>query len=344
MINILKNISKFMSSYTSLVVILAAVIAGFWPSTFAWVQQGQRPNVILGIIMLTMGCTLSTEDFKILLKRPLDIFLGTLAQFTVMPFVAFGLSKLFGLNPYLSAGIILVGCCPGGVSSNIMSFLCRGDVAFSVGMTTVSTLLAPIVTPLMVLWLAGQQIEVDAIGMFKNICIVTLLPVATGVIFNYLGSKSVEHNRQSSSDKQKSNWFEDTKAILPGVSVLCLAFIVGGVIYTVHPRLEENGLSLIALTMAVVTCHNGLGYLLGYMIGKLAGFTTAKKRTISIEVGMQNAGMATVLANGFFATPAAIAANPLAALTVVPCAISCAYHSISGTLLAGWFRSRDGKK
>lgn len=333
-----------MSSYTSLVVILAAVIAGFWPSTFAWVQQGQRPNVILGIIMLTMGCTLSTEDFKILLKRPLDICLGTLAQFTVMPFVAFGLSKLFGLNPYLSAGIILVGCCPGGVSSNIMSFLCRGDVAFSVGMTTVSTLLAPIVTPLMVLWLAGQQIEVDAIGMFKNICIVTLLPVATGVIFNYLGSKSVEHNRQSSSDEQKSNWFEDTKAILPGVSVLCLALIVGGVIYTVHPRLEENGLSLIALTLAVVTCHNGLGYLLGYMIGKLAGFTTAKKRTISIEVGMQNAGMATVLANGFFATPAAIAANPLAALTVVPCAISCAYHSISGTLLAGWFRSRDGKK
>lgn len=305
--------------------------------------------------MLTMGCTLSTDDFKILLKRPLDICLGTLAQFTVMPFVAFGLSKLFGLNPYLSAGIILVGCCPGGVSSNIMSFLCRGDVAFSVGMTTVSTLLAPIVTPLMVLWLAGQQIEVDAVGMFKNICIVTLLPVATGVIFNYFGSKScrpsevcgdnittetTETHRNNSFENGHS-WFEDTKAILPGVSVLCLAFIVGGVIYTVHPRLEENGLSLIALTMAVVTCHNGLGYLLGYMIGKLAGFTTAKKRTISIEVGMQNAGMATVLANGFFATPAAIAANPLAALTVVPCAISCAYHSISGTILASWFRSQD---
>ena len=327
-----------MSSYTSLIVILAAVIAGFFPNTFAWVQQGQRPNIILGIIMLTMGCTLSTEDFIILFKRPFDIFIGTIAQFTVMPFVAYGLSVVFNLNPYLAAGIILVGCCPGGVSSNLMSFLCRGDVAFSVGMTTVSTLLAPVVTPLMVLWLAGQQIEVDAWGMFQNICIVTLLPVAIGVVFNYFGSRSSKKSRD-----HEVHWFEITKAILPGISVLCLAFIVGGVIYTVHPRLEENGMSLLLLTLAVVFCHNGLGYLLGYFAGHLAGFNKAKKRTISIEVGMQNAGMATVLANGFFSTPAAIAANPLAALTVVPCAISCAYHSISGTLLAGWFRSRDKK-
>ena len=309
---------------------MAAVVAGLSPDMFAWVQQGQRPNVILGIIMLTMGCTLSTDDFKMLLRRPTDILLGTLAQFTVMPLVAYGLSHIFGLNPFLSAGIILVGCCPGGVSSNIMCFLCRGDVAFSVGMTTVSTLLAPIVTPLMVLLLAGQQIEVDAIGMFKNICIVTLIPVGVGVLFNYFGSKK--------------QWFDDVKAVLPGISVIALSCIVGGVIYTAYPRLVENGWQLMMLILAVVTLHNGLGYLLGYMIGKMAGFTTAKKRTISLEVGMQNAGMATVLANGFFATPAAIAANPLAALTVLPCALSCAYHSISGTILAGWFRSRDNKK
>ena len=330
MLNILKTISRFLGSHTSLVVILAAVVAGLRPDIFAWVQQGQRPNVILGIIMLTMGCTLSTDDFKMLMKRPMDILLGTLAQFTVMPFVAYGLSHLFGLNPYLSAGIILVGCCPGGVSSNIMSYLCRGDVAFSVGMTTVSTLMAPIVTPLLVLWLAGQQVEVDALGMFKNICIVTLLPVAAGVAFNYFGSKAT--------------WFDDVKAILPGVSVIALSCIVGGVIYTAHPRLAENGMELILLIIAIVMLHNGLGYLLGYLIGRLAKFSTAKKRTISLEVGMQNAGMATVLANGFFATPAAIAANPLAALTVLPCALSCAYHSISGTLLAGWFRSRDKVK
>lgn len=330
MLKLLQAVSKFLGTYTSLVVILAAVIAGILPSTFAWVQVGNRPNIILGIIMLTMGCTLSTDDFKILLKRPLDILLGTIAQFTVMPLVAYGLTKVFNLDPFLSAGIILVGCCPGGVSSNIMSFLCKGDVAFSVGMTTVSTILSPVVTPLMVLWLAGQQIEVDAWGMFQNILIVTLLPVALGCLFNYLFSK-------------RSN-FADIQALMPGISVLCLACIVGGVIYTVHPRLEENGVHLLLLTLSVVFFHNGLGYLLGYFVGYIFKFSTAKKRTISIEVGMQNAGMATLLANNFFATPAAIASNPMAALSVVPCAISCAYHSISGTILAGLFLHFGEKK
>lgn len=346
----MKQISNFLSQHCSWVVILAAIISGIFPESFAWVQQGQRATVILGIIMLTMGCTLSINDFKILLQRPLDVCLGTLAQFTVMPFVAYLLTRIFGLDPYLSVGIILVGCCPGGVSSNIMSYLCHGDVAFSVGMTTVSTLLAPVVTPLMVLWLAGQQIHVDAVGMFQNICIVTLMPVAIGCAFNYWGTRSSRCSsssrcsrcsRESRESRPSSSLFETAKAVMPGISVLALACIVGGVIYTVGPRLRENGVELLALTLAVVTCHNGLGYLLGYMIGKVAKFNTAKRRTISIEVGMQNAGMATVLAGNFFATPAAIAANPMAALSVVPCAISCAYHSISGTILASWFARND---
>ncbi len=331
----LQSISQFMSRYCSWVVIAAAVVSAIWPASFGWVQQGQRPSVILGIIMLTMGCTLSTNDFKILIQRPLDILLGTLAQFSVMPFVAYGLTRVFGLDPYLSAGIILVGCCPGGVSSNIMSFLCHGDVAFSVGMTTVSTLLAPLVTPLLVLWLAGQQIEVDALGMFQNICLVTLLPVACGCAFNYFLGKRSDFNQ--------------IQSVMPGISVICLAMIVGGVIFTVAPRLSFDastnsslsGWQLLLLTLAVVTCHNGLGYLLGYLLGKVFGFSVAKRRTISIEVGMQNAGMATVLAGNFFASPAAIAANPLAAFSVVPCAISCAYHSISGTILATWFARQD---
>ena len=188
MIKYLQYISRWLATYTSFFIILIAVVAFFFPESFAWVQQGQRASIILGLIMLTMGCTLSTQDFVILLQRPLDILIGTLAQFTIMPLVAWTLSQAFHLDPYMAVGIILVGSCPGGVSSNIMSFLCHGDVAFSVGMTTVSTLLAPFVTPLLVLWLAGAEINVDAWGMFQNILIVTILPITAGILLNYVTS------------------------------------------------------------------------------------------------------------------------------------------------------------
>lgn len=328
--NILLSASRWLARYTSLFIILIAVVSFLFPQTFAWVQQGQRASVILGLIMLTMGCTLSAEDFRILLSRPIDILIGSIAQYTIMPLVAWTLARIFHLDTFMTAGIILVGCCPGGVSSNIMSFLCKGDVAYSVGMTTVSTCLSPIVTPLLVLWLAGAEIDVDAWGMFQNILLVTLLPVTLGVAFNYFLGKRED--------------FKLIQGIMPGISVLCLACIVGGVIFTVHPQLQANGLRLIALTLAVVTLHNGIGYLLGYFVGEAFGFNTAKRRTLSIEVGMQNAGMATVLARNFFASPAMIATNPMAALAVIPCAISCAYHSISGTLLAGFFTWQDDRR
>ena len=247
-----------------------------------------------------------------------------------MPFVAFALTKIFGLDPYLAVGIILVGCCPGGVSSNIMSFLAKGDVAYSVGMTTVSTLLAPFMTPLLVLWLADTSINVNALGMFLNILYITILPVTIGFLCNhFLGCRPV---------------FREIQANMPTVSVIGLALIVGGVVVTVRPQLMLNGLGLIFLVLAVVFCHNALGYVLGYSVGRAFKFSTAKKRTIAIEVGVQNAGMATVLAAAFFANPENIAAHPEAALCVVPCAISCAYHSISGTILATIFARFDRKK
>ena len=235
-----------------------------------------------------------------------------------MPCVAYLLVNVFRLEPALALGILLVGCCPGGVSSNIMSYLCHGDVAFSVGMTCASTLLAPVMTPLLMELTAGQIIEIDAIGMFINILIVTIIPVGLGCFLNYIYSKS-KH-------------FPTIQSLMPGLSVICLACIVGGVISTVHDDLIARGLWLFLWTFAVVFCHNTLGYILGYTSGRLAGFNQAKKRTISIEVGMQNAGLATVLAGNFFA------AQPLA---VLPCAISCAWHSISGTILAGLFLRRD---
>lgn len=319
-VNMMKKISQLLASKASLFVIATALFTFFVPSTFQWVS-GYTQTVILGVIMLTMGLTLTTQDFKILFSRPGDIFIGACAQFTIMPLVAWALTRIFNLDTSMAIGIILVGCCPGGVSSNIMSFLCKGDVAFSVGMTTASTLLAPVVTPLLVLWLAGQSVDVDAVGMFINILIVTIIPVGIGFALNvWLGSKPQ---------------FKTTQSVMPGLSVICLACIVGGVISSVHNQLIDNGLMLFLMTFGVVFCHNTIGYLLGFATGKLFKFNIAKKRTISIEVGMQNAGLATNLATNFF-----MATNPLA---VVPCAISCAWHSISGTILAGIFL-RFGKK
>ena len=321
----LKNISDFLSGKASLFIILTAVITFFFPQLFAWVK-GDMQTVILGVIMLTMGLTLTPQDFKLLAQRPFDILIGAAAQFTIMPLVAFSLSWLFSqvpaFAPYSTAmaiGIILVGCCPGGVSSNIMSFLCKGDVAYSVGMTCASTLLAPVLTPLLVLALAGERVDVDAWGMFRQILIVTIIPIAIGFALNlWLGHKAV---------------FKKIQGCMPGVSVICLACIVGGVITTVHDPLVENGVVLFLLTFAMVFCHNTIGYVLGYTVGRLFHFSTAKKRTISIEVGMQNAGLGTNLAMTFF-----VATNPMA---VVPCAISCAWHSISGTILANIFARKS---
>ena len=334
MLNLVKAVSRFLSTYTSLFVIACAIIAFFAPVLFGWVHGNTSSIIlgiiILGIIMLSMGLTITMDDVRNLMKRPADIFLGAVAQYTIMPLVAFTLTKVFGLDPYLAIGIVLVGCCPGGVSSNVMSFLAKGDVTYSVSMTMVSTLLAPLMTPVLVLWLADTSIEVNAVGMFLNILYVTVFPIAIGFTCNYFFGKR--------------DGFKEFQANMPAVSVIGLALIVGGVIVTVRPQLFANGFGLIALVLAVVFCHNGLGYVFGYSVGRLFKFNTAKKRTIAIEVGVQNAGMATVLAGAFFANPENLALHPEAALCVVPCAISCAYHSISGTILAGIFAHLDKKK
>lgn len=310
-------LSRWLANHASASIIAIALVTFFIPELFKWVH-GNTQTVILGLIMLTMGLTLTTQDFKIVAQRPMDIFVGAVAQFLIMPGVAYLLVNVWHLEPALALGILLVGCCPGGVSSNIMSYLCHGDVAFSVGMTCASTVLAPVMTPLLMQLTAGAIIEIDTVGMFLNILIVTILPITIGCILNYYYSK-----RES---------FKTLQALMPGTSVILLACIVGGVISTVHDPLVERGLILFIWTFAVVFCHNSLGYLLGWLSGRLAGFNIAKKRTISIEVGMQNAGLATVLAGTFFA------AQPL---SVLPCAISCAWHSISGTILAGLYRSWD---
>ena len=326
----LQKVSKFLSDYTSIVVIAIAVITFFVPGMMAWVNnmlfvdfvanKFTNQSIIIGIIMFSMGLTLTAQDFKILAKRPFDICVGAIAQYLIMPFLALGITKALALPDAIGLGLILVGCCPGGVSSNIMSYLCGGDVAFSVGMTTVSTILSPFMTPFLVSLLAsGTHISISALPMFVSIVETVILPVAIGFLLNYLFGKK--------------KLFMELQKVMPGIAVLGLACVVGGVVSSQGSKFFESGVVI----FVAVLLHNGLGYLLGYGAGKLVGMNTAKKRTISIEVGMQNAGLATNLAT----TPAQFASAPESAII---CAVSCTWHSISGTLLAGAFALKDRLK
>lgn len=326
----LQKFSKFLSNDTSVVVITIAVVTFFIPQLMGWVNYqlfwdpvGNKftsQSIILGIIMFSMGLTLTTQDFKILAQRPFDICIGAIAQYLIMPFLAFTLTRLLHLPDAIALGLILVGCCPGGVSSNVMSYLCGGDVAFSVGMTTVSTLLSPIMTPTMVALLAsGTKISIKGLPMFVSIIETVIVPIAIGFVINYIFGEKKQ--------------FKEIQQVMPGVAVIGLACVVGGVISSQGANFFTSGIVI----FIAVLLHNSLGYLLGYCAGKLTGMNTAKKRTISIEVGMQNAGLATNLAT----TSSQFAATPESA---VICAVSCVWHSISGTLLAGFFAGLDKKK
>lgn len=325
----LQKLAKMMSDHTALVVIAFAVVTFIFPAWMAWVNHAwftdfatnrfTSQTLIIGVIMMSMGMSMTTNDFKILAQRPLDIFIGAAAQYCVMPFLAFALVHLLRLPSDLALGLILVGCCPGGVSSNVMSYLCHGDVAFSVGMTTASTILAPVMTPLLVSLLAsGATVHIKAFPMFVSIIETVILPVAVGFALNaFLG---------------KNKRFQEFQKLMPAVAVLGLAFVVGGVVNSQGASFFTSGLVI----FAAVFLHNGLGYLLGYVVGIFTRMNKAKRRTISIEVGMQNAGMATNLAT----TTAQFAAMPNAAIIA---AVSCVWHSISGTILAGFFAWLDKK-
>ncbi|MDO5059784.1 MAG: bile acid:sodium symporter family protein [Neisseria sp.] len=309
-------LSRQLTRFTAVVIILAAVIAMIEPATFAWVK-GNTQIFVLGMIMLGMGMTLGKEDYKILAQRPFDIAVGALAQYTIMPLLAIGIGKLFGLSDGLTLGLVLVGSCPGGVSSNIMSFLAKGDVAFSVGMTTVSTLLAPVLTPLWMMYLVGEKVDMDGWKMFQFMLLVTLLPVVVGSVANML--------------LHKKAWFADLRDTMPGVAVIAFACIVGGIAAVYGHRFMESALVM----LAAIAVHNFGGYVLGYYSGALLGMSTAKKRTLSIEVGVQNAGLATGLSAKFF---------PASAESAIATAVACVWHSVSGTVLGNLYAWWDKRK
>lgn len=305
--NLLEKLSRFISNYMAVFVILVAVIALFAPWTFTWAAP--QIAVLLGIVMFGMGTTLRLGDFRLVLKRPRDVLVGAIAQFTIMPGLAYLLAKGFNLPPELAAGVILVGTCPGGTSSNVMTYLARGDVALSVSMTMTTTILAPIVTPLLTWQLAGAWVDISLGAMMLSIVKVVIIPIVGGIIINSLFGETVERYNK----------------LLPLISVIAIVLIVGGVVSVSSARILETG----ALIMVVVMLHNLLGYALGFAIAKALHMDLAKAKAISIEVGMQNSGLATSLAMLHFGAAAAI-----------PGAIFSVWHNISGSLAANYLARR----
>ena len=306
----MKKLCHYISDYMGILVLASALLALAFPGTL----QQVRPTVInylLGVVMFGMGLTLNLHDFKIVFSRPKDVIIGCLAQFTVMPLLAWGLARLFQLDEALALGVVLVGCCPGGTASNVITYLSKGDLALSVGMTGVSTLLAPLLTPLLTWALAGKSVDVDVMNMFLSILWVVILPIVLGLTVKWLWPKFTE---------QATDW-------LPAVSSISIALIVAIVISANADKLLAGGL----LIVVVVMLHNLCGLGMGYLIGRLLGLSEPKKRAISIEVGMQNSGLASSLATIHFA------AYPLA---TIPGAVFSVWHNLSGAAVAYFYRKQ----
>jgi bile acid:Na+ symporter, BASS family len=310
------TVSAFVGRTFAIWVIVFAALGFFLPPVFSSVA----PYIVtlLGIIMFGMGLTLSLDDFREVARRPFDVGVGVLGQFLIMPLVAVLLTRVIPMPPEVAAGVILVGCCPGGTSSNVMTYLGKGDVALSLACTSVTTLLAPLVTPFLVWLFASQYLPVDAMSMFLSIVKVILVPLALGFALQKLAPSLVRV----------------AEPALPLVSVAGIVLIVAAVVAVNQAAIAGSGL----LIFAVVILHNGIGYALGFLAARACGLSLAKRKAISIEVGMQNSGLGAALASAHF--------SPLAA---VPSAIFSVWHNISGALLANSFSrvgddaGRDGR-
>ena len=285
----MKKVCDFIARWMGVLVLLTAVGALLCPAPLGAIDTWYI-NPFIGLIMFGMGLTLSAHDFRVVFSRPKDVVMGCLAQFTIMPLMAWLLSQLFSLPKELALGMILVGCCPGGTASNVITFLAKGDLALSVGMTATSTLLAPVLTPLLVWLLAGTMVDVDTIGVVGLLC-QRYLPNLTQRVVPYL----------------------------PAFSSLMITLVVGIIVSHTSDKLLAGGL----LVILVVMLHNLSGLALGFTLGRLLHLSREKCIAVSIEVGMQNSGLASSLAVLHFA------AFPLA---TIPGAIFSVWHNISGAL------------
>ena len=305
---------------------LCKVITRFFPiwvivlSSFAFFNAGLfKPlgftvTYLLGFVMLTMGLTLSVGDFKLVLSRPKDVLWGVGLRYTIMPFVAFGVSIVMGLSPELSAGLILVGCCPSGVASNVMTFLAKGDTALSVTVSSVNTVLAPFITPFIFLFLVGTSVPVTTSALFYDILKIVLIPVLLGIGIRAMATKF-------------ANSIANYLPALSSISIIIIIMIV--------VALSAEKLATMALIAFVaVVLHNGIGLALGYGgAKKLAGMEEKKARAITFEIAIENSGLA-----------AALAIAHLSTIVAVPAAIFSVWHNLSGSMLASYWSTKSEKE
>ena len=305
---VLVKIGELFEKYMAIIVLAIAALSLFVPASTNWIDTGWI-NYLLAVIMFGMGLTIKPKDFAIVFTRPKEVIIGCLAQYIIMPLLAFLLTKIFNLDPALAAGVVLVGTCPGGTASNVITFLSKGDVALSVGMTTISTLLSPLLTPVMTYLLLKTSADVDVLSMILSIVQIILVPIILGFILNRLFS----------------NFAEKAVKVLPTISTIGICLIVGSVVSHNSEKILSTGY----IVLIVVILHNLLGYLSGFAIGKIFKMPIPKIKALSIEIGMQNSGLASSLATTAF---------PDLAMATVPGAIFSVWHNISGAILAAIYR------
>lgn len=304
----LDRMSQFATKTFIFWMLVAAIIGFVFPSQLS-ILGGFVPY-LLGVVMLGMGMTIDPKDFKIVLQSPKPVIIGVILQFTIMPTLAFLIAKGFHLPPEIAIGVILVGCCPGGTSSNVMSYLAKANVALSVAITSVSTLIAPFVTPALIYLFAHEWLNVSFTSMLWSVVQVVLIPIIIGFIF-----QKIAHQ-----------FTHKAATALPLVSVIAISLILAAVVAGSKAQILKTGL----LIFAVVILHNVLGYTIGYLLAKVFKMDYPDKKAVAIEVGMQNSGLAVSLATVHF--------SPLAA---VPGAVFSLVHNISGPILAKYWSSKS---
>ncbi|MBY0474008.1 MAG: bile acid:sodium symporter family protein [Nitrosomonas sp.] len=291
--------------------ILLCATALIWPEWFVFLNQGSIVVLILAFVMLCMGLTLTFDDFRRIARMPKAVAIGFAVQYSIMPFLAYSIAYTLNLPDYFAVGLILVGCCPGGTASNLVTYIAKADVALSVVMTVCSTLAAVVLTPLLTQLFAGALVPVDSWLLFKQTLQVVILPVVLGILLNRWVPRLVQ----------------SVMPIAPLLSVLGVC-VICAIVFAAHAEsILSHGAELI---LAAALLH-GSGFLVGYRLAKLLGFHPQTARTISIEVGMQNSGLAIVLAKQVF---------PMLLLTPVVGAVSALMHSLIGSLLAVFWRIR----